>query len=56
MGLSLRQVRRLLAAYSKEGVAALAHGLDNIGEAERRSAVYQTPIRSGQESETPEPR
>jgi len=26
MGLSLRQVRRLLAAYRKEGVAALAHG------------------------------
>ena len=26
MGLSLRQVRRLLAAYRKDGVAALAHG------------------------------
>ena len=26
MGLSLRHVRRLLAAYRKEGVAALAHG------------------------------
>ena len=26
MGLSLRQVRMLLAAYRKEGVAALAHG------------------------------
>ena len=26
VGLSLRQVRRLLAAYRKEGVAALAHG------------------------------
>ena len=26
MGLSLRQVRRLLAGYRKEGVAALAHG------------------------------
>ena len=26
MGLSLRQARRLLAAYRKEGVAALAHG------------------------------
>ena len=26
MGLSVRQVRRLLAAYRKEGVAAIAHG------------------------------
>ena len=26
IGLSLRQVRRLLAAYRKEGTAALAHG------------------------------
>ena len=26
IGLSLRQVRRLLAGYRKEGVAALAHG------------------------------
>ncbi len=26
MGLSLRQVRRLLAAYRREGVAAMAHG------------------------------
>ncbi len=26
MGLSLRQARRLLAGYRKEGVAALAHG------------------------------
>ena len=26
LGLSLRQVRRILAAYRKEGVAAIAHG------------------------------
>ena len=26
LGLSLRQVRRILAAYRKEGAAALAHG------------------------------
>jgi predicted ArsR family transcriptional regulator len=26
LGMSVRQVRRLLAAYRKEGVAALAHG------------------------------
>src|SRR5437773_4404060 len=26
LGLSVRQVRRILAAYRKEGVAALAHG------------------------------
>ena len=26
LGISLRQVRRLLAAYRKEGAAALAHG------------------------------
>ena len=37
MGLSLRQVRRLLAAYRKEGVAALAHG--NRG----RSPVHRLP-------------
>ena len=36
-GLSLRQVRRLLAAYRKEGVAALAHG--NRG----RSPVHRLP-------------
>ena len=26
MGVSLRQMRRLIAAYRKEGIAALAHG------------------------------
>ncbi len=37
IGLSLRQVRRLLAGYRKEGVAALAHG--NRG----RSPVHRLP-------------
>ena len=37
MGLSVRQVRRLLAGYRKEGIAALAHG--NRG----RSPVHRLP-------------
>ena len=37
MGLSLRQIRRLLAGYRKEGIAALAHG--NRG----RSPVHRLP-------------
>ena len=45
MGLSLRQVRRLLAASRKEGVAALAHGnrgrkpVHRIGDATRKRVV-----------------
>ncbi len=45
MGLSLRQERRLLAAYRKEGVAALAHGnrgrkpVHRIGEETRNRVV-----------------
>jgi len=34
MGLSVRQVRRLLAGYRREGVAALAHGNRGRGEGE----------------------
>lgn len=37
MGLSLRQVRRLLAGYRKEGVAALAHGNRGRSPAHRLS-------------------
>ena len=37
MGLSLRQVRRLLAGYRKEGIAALAHGNRD------RTAVHRLP-------------
>jgi len=40
MGLSLRQVRRLLAGYRKEGVAALAHG--NRGRSPARRLCEDT--------------
>jgi len=40
MGLSLRQVRRLLAGYRKEGVAALAHG--NRGRSPARRLSQET--------------
>ncbi len=40
VGLSLRQVRRLLAAYRKEGVAALAHG--NWGRKPVRAVPEET--------------
>ena len=46
MGLSLRQVRRLLAAYRKEGVAALAHG----PSAEGRPTAGPPDLREHQES------
>lgn len=45
MGLSVRQVRRLLAAYRKEGVAAIAHGnrgrrpVHAVGEETRKLVV-----------------
>lgn len=45
LGLSMRQVRRLLAAYRKEGIAALAHGnrgrspVHALGEAVRKLVV-----------------
>lgn len=45
MGLSVRQVRRLVAAYRKEGVAAIAHGnrgrqpVHTVGEEVRQMVV-----------------
>ena len=50
LGLSVRQVRRLLAAYRQEGIAAIAHG--NRGRQPRhtiRAAVRQVVLDLAQE-------